>query len=94
MLAQRRDLNCDLLVVGNNGVDGSLSREFVMAISPVAALVPVGRYNREKAPAPRILGYLDTAKSQIFRTDFDGSLSASCNGKDCVVTPAFDWGDH
>jgi competence protein ComEC len=93
-LAQRRDLNCDLLVVGNNGVDGSLSREFVEAISPVAALIPVGRFNREKAPAPTTLRRLDGARAQIFRTDFDGSLNASCNGQNCVVTPAFEWGER
>mgnify|MGYP002779619944 CR=1 FL=1 len=96
-IARRRQsfsaLRCDLILPGS-GEENALTREFLAATKPRAALLSAGRFNFDKAPHPTTLRRLDETKTMIFRTDFDGALTAICDGKECFVQPTIQLGSR
>ena len=81
-------LRSTVLVVGNHGANTSSSKEFLRAVSPRIALIPVGRYNRDKSPARGALERLQIAGAATFRTDLDGALRVECSRDTCSVSAA------
>jgi len=63
-----------LLKVGHHGSRTSTSAEFVEAVSPEYALIPVGARNRYGHPDPVVLERLERAGVRILRTDRDGTV--------------------
>lgn len=82
------DLRSTVLAVGGHGAQSGSSADFLRAVSPRAALIPVGRYNRDKTPARGVLERLDKAGAAVFRTDLDGALSVECSRESCSVSAA------
>ena len=88
LLRRGGDLRSSVLTVGGHGANTSSSQDFLRAVAPRAALVPVGRYNRDKTPARGALERLDKAGAAVFRTDLDGALSVECSRENCSVSAA------
>ena len=86
LLRRGGDLRSTILAVSSHGGAASSSADFLRAVSPRAALIAVGRYNRDKAPARATLDRLDKANAAVFRTDLDGALNVECSRETCTVS--------
>jgi len=65
----------DVLLVPHHGSRTSSSREFITAVAPGAAVVPVGYRSRFGHPAPEVLERYRVAGVRLLRTDLDGAVS-------------------
>ena len=64
--------NIDVLKVGHHGSKTSTSKNFIDKIKPKYSIISVGKNNRYNHPNKEALDNLQ--KSQIYRTDIDGSI--------------------
>jgi competence protein ComEC len=64
----------DILVVPHHGSRTSSSSEFVAAVSPRWAVVPVGYRSRFGHPHPEVLARYGAAGARVVRTDLDGAI--------------------
>ena len=65
----------DVLLVPHHGSRSSSSPEFIAAVKPRYAIVPVGYRSRFGHPAPEVLERYRAAGAQLFRTDLDGATT-------------------
>ncbi len=75
-------LKSQLLKVGHHGSTNANSWEFLRAVSPELAAIPVGLDNSYGHPHFRVLNELKKAGAEIFRTDQLGDLIFCSNGQD------------
>lgn len=79
------DIDSDLLKVGHHGGKTSTSQEFLSKVSPMYAVISVGRDNPYGHPNSQVLKRLNNSGAQIFRTDEMGSIIAVSDGKDIKI---------
>jgi competence protein ComEC len=77
----------NLLKVGHHGSRTASSAEFLAAVRPQVAIVSVGR-NRYGHPAPEALGRLSTAGAAVWRTDYEGTVAVTTDGRTFTVKGA------
>jgi competence protein ComEC len=77
----------NLLKVGHHGSRTASSAEFLAAVQPQAAIVSVGR-NRYGHPAPETLGRLSGAGAAVWRTDYEGTVTVTTDGRTFTVKGA------
>lgn len=77
-LAQKFDLNSDILKVGHHGSKFSSGTEFLKEVSPAVSIIEVGK-NSYGHPTPQVLARLAAVDSQIYRTDLDGAVKIKVN---------------
>ena len=70
----------NLLKVGHHGSRTATGAEFLAAIRPQAAIVSVGR-NNYGHPSPEALRRLASAGAATWRTDVEGTVSVTTNGR-------------
>ena len=87
MLIQRGNLASDVLVVGHHGGKTSSTPEFVRAVRPRFALIPVGRGNRYGHPVESVLARFRSARASIFRTDENGRIRCVSDGVEVRCKP-------
>ncbi len=75
----------DLLKVAHHGSRTASTAAFLDAIRPRVAIVSVGAQNDYGHPAPATLARLRAVGARVFRTDLDGTISASSDGGDLRV---------
>ena len=75
MLAGARALRSDVLLVPHHGSRSSSTAEFVAAVAPRWAVVPVGYRSRFGHPNPEVLARYRAADVQVLRTDLQGAIS-------------------
>ncbi len=75
-----RDLAADVLVVPHHGSGTSSSPGFVRAVRPRHALVPAGRFNRYRLPAPEVLARYRRIGSRVRVTGIDGAIACRLGG--------------
>ena len=68
-------LPADVLLVPHHGSRTSSSTEFLAAVQPSVAVVPVGYRNRFGHPNAEVLSRYSLADIRIYRTDRDGALT-------------------
>jgi competence protein ComEC len=73
-LAQR-DVRSEILVVPHHGSRTSSSPEFISAVAPRWAIVPVGYRSRFGHPHPQVLERYRAAGVELARTDRDGAIT-------------------
>jgi competence protein ComEC len=78
-------LQSDVLVVPHHGSRTSSSPEFLAAVAPRWAIVPVGYRSRFGHPHPQVLERYLARGTQILRTDLDGAIDIRL-GKDVQVS--------
>lgn len=74
-----------LLKVGHHGSRGSTAGAFLSAIAPQAAVISVGR-NGYGHPAPETVARLAAAGVPTWRTDRDGTVRVTTDGRTFTVT--------
>lgn len=81
LLSSGYDLNSDILKVGHHGSRYSSSPDFLQAVSPAASIIEVGKDNEYGHPAPETLEGLRDVGSAVYRTDLDGNIDVTTDGK-------------
>ncbi|TMH32932.1 MAG: DNA internalization-related competence protein ComEC/Rec2 [Betaproteobacteria bacterium] len=74
MLAGARALRSDVLLVPHHGSRSSSTADFITAVAPSWAIVPVGYRSRFGHPNAEVLARYRTAGVQVLRTDLDGAI--------------------
>lgn len=75
------DIKADVLKVGHHGSDTSTSEQFLKAVSPEYAVICVG-INQYGQPSSDILNRLKAYNIKVYRTDKNGNIIISSNGKE------------
>ena len=92
MLNAGFDLDVDILKVGHHGSSTSSSVMFLQAVTPEYSIILCGTENKFGHPHDETLSKLNDVSSVIYRTDQNGSVTVTTDGKQITVTPekAFD----
>lgn len=75
------ELRADVLKVAHHGSATSSSPRFLAAVRPRVAIISVGAGNRYGHPAPSVLQRLDAGGTQLLRTDDEGTIVLSTDGR-------------
>jgi competence protein ComEC len=86
MLKKGYDLKADVLKVGHHGSSSATSPAFLKAVNPQYAVISVGLGNPYGHPAKTSLDKLNNAKVKVYRTDENGAVIFSYDGKNLKVT--------
>jgi competence protein ComEC len=81
-------LRADVLKVGHHGSRTSSSPAFLAAVSPSVAVVSVGARNRFGHPNATTLASLAAAGARIWRTDREGAVTVTTDGRSLEVASA------
>ena len=81
MLAGGRAPRSDVLLVPHHGSRTSSTADFIAAVQPAWAVVPVGYRSRFGHPNPEVLERYRAAGAQLVRTDRDGAVSIGLGKK-------------
>jgi competence protein ComEC len=86
-LAPQR-LRADVLKVGHHGSLTSSSPKFLAAVGATEAVISVGARNRFGHPGPGTLAALRSAGARVWRTDREGAITVTTDGRSLVVASA------
>lgn len=84
LLARGGDWSCDLLKVGHHGSDTASTSAFLQACAPKMAAISCGANNDYGFPHGDVLDGLCEIGAAVYRTDENGSLCFSCDGKSVI----------
>lgn len=79
-------LQSDVLVVPHHGSRTSSSAEFLDAVSPSVAIIPVGFENQYGHPHDEVVQRLRFRSARIYRTDLDGAIEVRSDGDQYQIT--------
>jgi competence protein ComEC len=79
-------LDSDLLKVGHHGSRTSTDNEFLDAVTPSVAVISVGKGNKYGHPTQETLDRLSAHDIKTLRTDQEGTIVFTSNGKEFVRT--------
>ena len=79
------NLRSDVLKVPHHGSRTSSTAEFLKAASPAVAVIQVGENNRYGHPHLTVFERYESIGTRIFRTDTDGTVMVSTDGKKITV---------
>lgn len=85
ILKSDSDLLATVLKVGHHGSSTSSSQPFVEAVKPQYAVISVGTNNSYGHPDETVLKRLQDAEAEIFRTDQNGTIHFSTDGKELEI---------
>ncbi|WAM34525.1 DNA internalization-related competence protein ComEC/Rec2 [Caldicellulosiruptor morganii] len=71
---RRYNLRSTILKVGHHGSSTATSEEFLKSVSPMVAVISVGKNNMFGHPSDEVLQRLYKRKIKIFRTDLNGTI--------------------
>ena len=77
LIDQGIDLRSDILVLGHHGSSSSTSWSFLAAVSPSSVVVSCGKDNDFGHPSSRTMERVQDFGSALFRTDLQGTVTAS-----------------
>ncbi len=86
MLSSGFDLKSDVLKVGHHGSKYSSGTAFLKAIDPKYAVIEVGAGNPYGHPAPATVARLEEIGSKVYRTDRDGNIVMTSDGRGIMVS--------
>ena len=81
LLAENADVKADVLKVAHHGSRTSTSEAFLDAVHPALALIGVGEGNMYGYPTPVVLERLAARRIEVLRTDLEGQISVSTDGR-------------
>lgn len=76
----------DVLKVAHHGSRTASTEPFLAAVAPRVALISAGRDNPYGHPAPQTITRLESVGARVLRTDLDGNIEVSTDGRDLVVS--------
>jgi len=80
-----KDLPADVLKIAHHGSSTSNSIPFIDSVSPRVAVCSVGFRNSFNFPHPVVTKRFQEKECAFYRTDLDGAITLSCDGKDLRV---------
>ncbi len=86
MLAAGAVPDADVLKVAHHGSPHSTSKEFLETLSPSVAVICAGAGNQYGYPSESTLSRLESDGIRIYRTDLDGTVIVTTDGKSMDVT--------
>lgn len=86
LLKVSADLRSQVLKVGHHGEKDALSREFLDAVGPEAAVLSVALINRYARPHQSVLEQLSRRNIKTFRTDIHGHIILKTDGRTFSVS--------
>lgn len=81
MLAKGLNLEATVLKVGHHGSESSSSDAFLDKVKPKYAVISVGKENSYGHPSQTVLNKLKNRGVPVYRTDEQGTIVATSNGK-------------
>jgi competence protein ComEC len=88
LLQSGMPLQADVLKVGHHGSHSSSGQAFLSSISPSVAIISCGRENSFGHPAPEVLAKLKAVGATTYRTDRQGAIVVTTDGKRISVVTA------
>ena len=88
ILEQGYDLSADVLKVSHHGSAGATSYRFLREVLPQYAVISVGKNNTYGHPTEKVLSLLRDAETKVFRTDLQGDIIATSDGRNVTITPS------
>ncbi len=82
----KTELKSNILKAGHHGSNTSSSPSFLKAVAPEAAIISLGANNDYHHPHPSTLKKYVEAKMKVYRTDTDGTVTVSSDGKNYTIT--------
>lgn len=84
----KRAGDVDVLKAGHHGSRTSTTVAFLRAVTPEYAVVSAGAYNRYGHPHPIVISRLRDAGARVWRTDTDGDIKLTSDGRTYWLAPA------
>ncbi len=81
ILAEGEDVSADVYKTSHHGSKTGSSEEFLDAVDPEYAVISCGEENKYGHPSAQTLNRLRTRGIKVFRTDNQGTIVASSDGK-------------
>ena len=75
VLAEKLNIDCDVLKVGHHGSNSSSTSAFLKAASPKYAAISVGKDNMYSHPSNKTIVALKNCGAEVYRTDKNGDIS-------------------
>ena len=75
VLAEKLNIDCDVLKVGHHGSNSSSTAAFLKAASPKYAAISVGKDNMYSHPSNKTIVALKNCGAYVYRTDKNGDIS-------------------
>ncbi len=93
LLSGKPDLSADVYHAGHHGSRTSTTEEFLEAVKPTYAVISCGEGNSYGHPHAQTLNLFRTNGISVFRTDEQGSIVATSDGKEIVwnCSPSTTW---
>lgn len=85
VLDLNRDLSVDLLKLGHHGSNTSTIDEFLEQTNPSYGIIQVAEVNSYNLPDKEILDKLEEKNIKIYRTDINGTIKVTSDGKDLAI---------
>lgn len=82
MVNSGSNISADVLKVGHHGSKTSTVTNFLNKVNPKYAVVSVGKGNKYKHPSQGVMDRLKSKNVKVYRTDENGTIIATSNGKD------------
>lgn len=82
ILQKQLDVQADVLKVGHHGSHSSTTQAFLDKVNPKYAVISCGKENDYGHPHKETLDKLNAKNINVFRTDLEGTIIATSNGKD------------
>lgn len=74
VLAEKLNIDCDVLKVGHHGSNSSSTAAFLKAASPKYAAISVGKDNMYSHPSNKTIVALKNCGAEVYRTDKNGDI--------------------
>ena len=86
LLEEDQPVGVSLLKIPHHGSKTSTTDAFLAAVHPAFAAISVGRDNAFGHPSPEVVERLLAAGVRVYRTDRDGAITATTNGRSMSVS--------
>jgi competence protein ComEC len=86
ILSKKLTIKSDVLKVGHHGSNISTNQALLNAVNPKYAIISVGANNSYGQPSSTTLNKLKTKSIKTYRTDLNGTVTASSNGSQIVLS--------
>jgi len=93
LLGEGREIGADLLKVGHHGSRTSTTGPFLRAVGPKLGVISVGATNPWGHPDAEVLGRLEDAGVEVYRTDRDGAVRFTTDGSSDWLVERLDSGN-
>lgn len=80
-----KDITSDVLKIGHHGSSYSTTEEFLNKVNPKYAIIQVGTNNKYNHPSKQTLDKLNEKNIKIYRTDENGTIKLTSDGKNINI---------